>query len=136
MRFCAEIFSGSENYYNFLKIPKWQHKHEQEYRRGKLFFCLLSNATKTWLLPLKILKNIEIKITLHFRTFLCNTICTSCLSALKFPFWIFHKTLWNKVPFNPVLLFVTAFHFSFDLLLTVWCQRAQVKWFLRRSKSI
>ena len=43
-RFSAEIFGGSENDCNSLKILKWEHTNKREYRQGNLFFCLINDA--------------------------------------------------------------------------------------------
>ena len=40
-------FGGSEKDRYFFKIPKWQHKLIQKYKRGKLASYFLDNAVKT-----------------------------------------------------------------------------------------
>ena len=54
-------FGGFEKDRYFFKIPKWQHKLIQKYKRGKLASYFLDNAVKTCSYELKISENIEIK---------------------------------------------------------------------------
>ena len=66
-----------------MKIPKWQHKLAQYYKRGKLVSYFVNNAAKTYLYGLKNSENIG-----HFfqaRTFfrLSSNLYTSCLSTFK-----------------------------------------------------
>ena len=78
-------FGGSEKDPYFLKIPKWQLKLIQKYKRGKLASFFLDNAAKICSHGLKILENIEIKHAFQSKSFFhhINFLHTSCLSPFK-----------------------------------------------------
>ena len=78
-------FDGSEKDRYFLKIPKWQHKHVRDYKRGKLVSYFLNNAAKTCLYGLKISQNIDIEHVFQSKAFfhLSSNLHTSCLSTFN-----------------------------------------------------
>ena len=65
-------FGGSEKGRYFLKIPKWQHKHVRDYKRGKLVSYFLNNAAKTCLYGLKISENIDIEHVFQSKAIFCH----------------------------------------------------------------
>ena len=70
-------FGGSEKDRYFLKIPKWQHKHVRDYKRGKLDFYFLNNAAKTCLYGLKNSENIEIEYVFQSKVFFFISVAIS-----------------------------------------------------------
>ena len=78
-------FGGSEKDCYFLKIPKWQHKHVRDYKRGKLVSYFLNNAAKTCLYGLKFSENIDIEHVFQSKAFflLSSNLYTSCLNAFN-----------------------------------------------------
>ena len=80
-------FGSSEKDRYFLKIPKWQHKHVWDYKRGKLVSYFLNNAAKTCLYGLKISENIDIEHVFQSKAFfrLSSNLHTSCLSTFNSP---------------------------------------------------
>ena len=76
---------GSEKDCYSLKIPKWQHKHVRDYKRGNLVSYFLNNAAKTCLYGLKISEKIDIEHVFQSKAFfhLSSNLHTSCLSAFN-----------------------------------------------------
>ena len=67
----------------FLKIPKWQHKHVRDYKRGKLVSYFLYDAAKICLYGLEISENIDIEHVFQSKPFfrLRSNLHTSCRAA-------------------------------------------------------
>ena len=78
-------FGGPEKDRNFLKILKWQHKLDRDYKQGKLVSYFLNNAAKTCLHGLKISENIEIEHIFQSKAFfhLSGNLNTSRSSAFN-----------------------------------------------------
>ena len=66
-------FRGSEEDRYFLKIPKWQHKHVRDYKRGKSVSYFLNNAAKICLYGLNISENIDTEHVFQSKVFFCHT---------------------------------------------------------------
>ena len=78
-------FGSSEKDRYFLKIPKWQHKHVQDYKQRKLVSYFLISAAKTCLYGLKISENIDTEYVFQSKAFFHHSSNrhTSCLNAFK-----------------------------------------------------